>query len=474
MATRRIGLRMISSKKWRGGINYIINLTKALHSLPVGERPEVVLLTYDDAGVELAAGLASYVNDIRPLSQASSLKLDIVYPVTQLFEAPVDAPWAAWIPDWQCQYLPDMFDDLELRRRELHFRYLATRAPLLIHSSRMAANDSASQFGDDLVSNELLTFPSVVESVEVARGRARLPVLRRDIDLPSKYFLVANQWWRHKNHRILLEALKCAERDDVVIVCTGDTVDHRSPGYAEGLVAEIEAAGLKKQIRVLGSMNREDQVALMLGAVAIIQPSKFEGWSTVVEEARSLGKNILLSEFPVHRDQNPPLAKFFAPDDAPALAKLMAETLDTEKVQDIIPDTEEYLQFCARQLVRISDRVQAVYNPKVHNPLQLIADAFSDLAVNCNEDLENEVLKRFSAGARGYAKANPGVVERLTEIILRDHPSVQSEFLTQILQPLGHSIVSVGKSTTGFSRVSYARLFMYRAKGFVLRMLKDF
>lgn len=472
MTARRIGLRMISSKKWRGGINYIINLTKALHSLPEGERPEVILLTYDEAGIELASGLTPYVTSIHPLSQAAELNLDVVYPVTQLFEAPLDAPWAAWIPDWQCQYLPDMFDDLELRRRELHFRYLATRAPLLVHSSRMAATDSTRKFGHDLVPTELLTFPSVVEASEIEDGYSRLSNLRTKYDLPERFFLVANQWWRHKNHHVLLEALKKSSRRDMTIVCTGDTVDHRSPDYTKDFFAEIEAAGLSGQMRVLGSMDRGDQVALMLSAVAIIQPSKFEGWSTVVEEARSLGKRILLSDFPVHRDQNPPRASFFDPDDAAELARLMSVILDDIDAQDVIPDNEAYFRLCARQLVHISQAARKGYKPKDHDPIRLISDAFVELVACGVSDLDQTVLERFSAGARGYVKANPAALDRLSRMIEHAHPEVQSVFLTQILEPLGHSFATAMNAEHQPAALTMGRSFYFRMKSVAMRVLK--
>jgi hypothetical protein len=39
----------------------------------------------------------------------------------------------------------------------------------------------------------------------------------------------------------------------------------------------------------------------------------FEGWSTVVEDAKSLNKFIFLSDIPVHREQNPLNVCYFNP-----------------------------------------------------------------------------------------------------------------------------------------------------------------
>ena len=52
----------------------------------------------------------------------------------------------------------------------------------------------------------------------------------------------------------------------------------------------------------------------------MINPSLFEGWSTSVEEAKSLDKRILLSNIPVHREQAPARGIYFDPQDAADLA----------------------------------------------------------------------------------------------------------------------------------------------------------
>ena len=81
------------------------------------------------------------------------------------------------------------------------------------------------------------------------------------------------------------------------------------------------------RFRVLGVIPFDDLSGLMLHGVALINPSHFEGWSTSVEESKSLGKRILLSDIPVHREQSPPFGVYFAPDDAEGLAQCLWNTL---------------------------------------------------------------------------------------------------------------------------------------------------
>ncbi|MEZ4901449.1 MAG: hypothetical protein R2822_06650 [Spirosomataceae bacterium] len=73
---------------------------------------------------------------------------------------------------------------------------------------------------------------------------------------------------------------------------------------------------------------RAHQLGLMKHALAVIQPSKFEGWSTVVEDAKSLQKQILLSRIPVHVEQMGDRAYYFEADEADELKILYARFFD--------------------------------------------------------------------------------------------------------------------------------------------------
>ena len=53
----------------------------------------------------------------------------------------------------------------------------------------------------------------------------------------------------------------------------------------------------------------------MQGSLAIVQPSLFEGWSTVVEDAKALNKLLIVSNIEVHKEQlQNSAAIFFDPD----------------------------------------------------------------------------------------------------------------------------------------------------------------
>ena len=82
---------------------------------------------------------------------------------------------------------------------------------------------------------------------------------------------------------------------------------------------------MRDNFLLLGWVPYAHLFQLMRQSVAVLQPSRFEGWSTTVEEAKSLGKQVLVSDIAVHREQAPARARYFAVDDASALAAQLAE-----------------------------------------------------------------------------------------------------------------------------------------------------
>ncbi len=82
----------------------------------------------------------------------------------------------------------------------------------------------------------------------------------------------------------------------------------------------------------------------MRQALCVLNPSLFEGWSSTVEEAKSLGKSLLLSALPVHREQNRAGTLFFDHQDPEDLA-IKLETI----WQDGSPGPDLRLEAMARQ-----------------------------------------------------------------------------------------------------------------------------
>ncbi|MBM7353838.1 glycosyltransferase involved in cell wall biosynthesis [Lelliottia amnigena] len=83
-----------------------------------------------------------------------------------------------------------------------------------------------------------------------------------------------------------------------------------------------------KKFNLLGLIDRDELNYLMKGSIAVINPSRFEGWSTTVEEAKYLGKRLILSDIPVHHEQNPPDSLYVKCDDVEGMISAMNAMID--------------------------------------------------------------------------------------------------------------------------------------------------
>lgn len=112
-----------------------------------------------------------------------------------------------------------------------------------------------------------------------------------------------------------------------LVISTGTTHDYRNPDYFPALCSRLEKVGLPDRLRFLGLGPYAEVAVLMRNAIAFINPSLFEGWSTTVEEAKSIGKRLMLSDLADHREQAPTRSLFFDPHSSDDLAAKMIEVL---------------------------------------------------------------------------------------------------------------------------------------------------
>ncbi len=347
MSKKHICLNTVGGTTWIGGAIYTQNLARAIASLPPAERDRIRLsVRVQKDNLEMVEPIRSCVDHIYvtspwqralikgykilaervpeiPLSWLNPQRIDFVYPTIAGARSPY--AWGGWIPDFQHYHLPEMFAPKEIAERNTWHQRVAANAPVTVLSSQMAKQDFDHLYPE-----------AASRSVVMHFATARDPewfdldplLVQKKYQLPDRFFLVSNQFWKHKDHQAIVQALGLLKQQGIkpLVVCTGKTSDPRHPEYYDQLLQTIGELGLGEQIRILGLIPRIDQIQLMRRCLAVIQPSRFEGWSTVVEDVRMLGKPILLSDFPVHLEQNPSDARFFQQSNGQQLAELIAQT----------------------------------------------------------------------------------------------------------------------------------------------------
>jgi glycosyltransferase involved in cell wall biosynthesis len=374
---RRLGFIAQGGAGWMGGSEYIRNLLRALAA---AGAPDATLFCFADAANEwkdttsqiapvspmwnaplvdrlglnnrhFAASLRAHpVDFLYPLTYGNRENIGLTFPLKRTLR---NTAWAGWVPDFQHRHLPRFFTPAHSAFRDRGIAQLLAEAPAAVMSSETAANDLRTFHPDYAGRVEVLRFSTS------PRPEWYEPFAGADLaQVPERFFAVCNQFWLHKNHLTVFRALALLADRNIrpIVICTGAIDDARDPGYPGQVRAALQERGIADQVKLLGLLPRRAQIELLRRSIAVIQPSLFEGWSTVVEDARVLGCRLLLSDIPVHREQDPPGARYFSPESPEALADLMASAwADWPAGPD--PEAERVARSTAeRRLVEVGKR----------------------------------------------------------------------------------------------------------------------
>jgi glycosyltransferase involved in cell wall biosynthesis len=96
--------------------------------------------------------------------------------------------------------------------------------------------------------------------------------------------------------------------------------------------------------------------ALMRTSTALINPSRFEGWSTTVEEAKSFGVPMILSDIDVHREQTGGTSRYFGIDDPTALADHLSDVSQAAEpvvARDLLPNLDTRVRAFAMEFAHV-------------------------------------------------------------------------------------------------------------------------
>ena len=325
---KRLGLIFMNDEQWVGGTYYTINLIHALNILTEEDKPEILAfsneedftklqketqypyLKYEPFGEEKLDVLSRLINTITSkfcklviFKQKYKGDLDALF-IMQRSGYLESIPFEKriyWIPDFQDKHYPEFFTKEGLAKKHDRSQWIADYAINIILSSEAVKKDWEEFYpnfkGRTTVVHFAVAHPEY-DSIELSQ-------LLNKYDLPVNYFFAPNQFWAHKNHMVVIKAAQILKKqgNPVIIAFSGKENDNRNPGYTEKLKGYVQENNLNDVIRFLGFLDRREQLKLMKHAVAVIQPSLFEGWSTVIEDAMAMNQKVIASDLEVNKEQ---------------------------------------------------------------------------------------------------------------------------------------------------------------------------
>ena len=339
------------NNNWIGGINYLKNL---LYSIQIVENKKYNITpfiffkeNYDESIKELFEPYAKcvFLNKYNPVPFLLRLidkifrrktnffinyyllkyKIDIVSHSEIDYGKIKKVKKIGWIPDFQDKHLPHLFSISELNNREIKYKTLIKHSDILICSSHDAAKDLNIFYPGSEGKTKVLQFVAQINPAIYDIGAYYWKQIKLKYNILDKFFFLPNKFYKHKNHMIVFEAVCELKKEglDVLIVCTGEFSAFESEDYIDELRRYIDYNNLNENIKILGLISHEEVQFFLRHSVSVINPSLFEGWSTSVEECKSLGKNMIISDISVHREQNPPDTIYFNPADAKGFSYIL-------------------------------------------------------------------------------------------------------------------------------------------------------
>jgi len=280
---------------WVGGVRYLSSLRIAVEALECQGVVEVVNRPrfYVKENVKrkkygLLNGLTYSLDSIRGIDA-----LNLPRPLGAFSKRSL-----AWIPDLQDIERPEFFSSEEiLRRKNLRKKYLNRNRAFIFSSSHSLNVFNSIGYQEPLIAGTL-RFTSIFES----ELEDRFSTLTCNGCKENGFFYLPNQWWVHKNHPWALESFLEYQKSGGTahLVMTGTEVDSRWPDYSAHTILTKFSV---KNVHRLGLVKRSLQRELYDKAIAVIQPSSYEGWSTTIEEALSLGAPVIASDIPSNSEQ---------------------------------------------------------------------------------------------------------------------------------------------------------------------------
>jgi glycosyltransferase involved in cell wall biosynthesis len=216
---------------------------------------------------------------------------------------------------------PEVREFNQFHTRENLYRSLLAPSVTVLTDSITSAENISRRYGIDR--DRLLPMPfSPAPFLSEIYANGMNEVLAK-YRLEYGYFFYPSQFWSHKNHIRIMEALLILRQEGIrpIVVFSGGDMGNRK--MVEGFITQNDLAG---QVKVLGFVPAEDMRGLYGGCRAVVMPTYFGPTNIPPLEAWMIGKPLIYS---LHfHEQAGDAAILIDPDDANDLAAALKASMD--------------------------------------------------------------------------------------------------------------------------------------------------
>lgn len=234
---------------------------------------------------------------------------------------------------------PEVRNFGEYQRREYIYNNYISGSYFTIVDSGQLAKKISERYGID--EERLLVMPFSINPMMKLEPKEALGAknILSLYGIASGYFFYPAQFWPHKNHVRILEALALLRDKGEIyqVVFVGS-----EKGNLKQIKKLIKRLNLSAQVRILGFVDSAYMPALYEACAAVVMPTYFGYTNIPPMEAWSFNKPLIYSSY--FSEQAQDSALLFHPDSAHELAEAMKRSLDPDVSCSLIESGKKRLQ----------------------------------------------------------------------------------------------------------------------------------
>lgn len=237
------------------------------------------------------------------------------------------------------------------KERELYYKRLSKYSAGILVDSEVGKSHVIECYSADPNKIFVLPFiapPYIFENLD----SVKIEKIKIKYRLPANFIFYPAQFWLHKNHLGLLEALFLLKQQGLLVNCV--LVGAKKNVY-DKIAKKIEEYDLGDQVFILNFVANEEVVALYKTAIALVMPTFFGPTNIPQLEAFELGCPVLTSNIYGIPEQVGDAALLFNPK-APSDIAL--------KIKQIITNPELSKQLIEKGKIRSAEFTQERFNEK--------------------------------------------------------------------------------------------------------------
>ena len=327
----RVGINCFFLQPHVGGMkHYVLNLLHLLLTGDTGNTYTLFCFPHNESvlaerGADWWQQHAVVLDRIEQIREHLA-DIDVYFsPINGLQPLPLPPiPTVITVPDVQESTYPQFFDPKELFYRDWYHRVSCQLADQVITTSQFSKKAIVQFYGahEDRVA---VIHPGIDERMYSGQIVGRKP----QAELPADYALYPGNRWRHKNHDILMAAIRKLRRTygmSVNLVCTGRDVE--AGVRLRDIVRRYDIADL---VYDLGYVTAEEMIYLYQRARLLVFPSLYEGFGMPLLEAMASGCPVVAAKETSLPEVAGDAALYFDPRDVDQVGEAIRQVWNNEK-----------------------------------------------------------------------------------------------------------------------------------------------